>query len=102
MTGEPLPEMPCQEFVECLTDYLEGALTDVDRTRLEEHLAECDECALYLDQLRTTRELTGRLQDDDVTPAMRDGLMAAFNRWKDESQPGGSAAHDPVPEPGGG
>ena len=27
------PEMPCQELVELITDYLEGALSEVDRER---------------------------------------------------------------------
>jgi Putative zinc-finger len=34
-----LPEMPCRELVEVITDYLEDALTERDRLRMEEHLA---------------------------------------------------------------
>ena len=90
----PLPEMPCQEFIERVTDYLEGALSTDDAARLETHLAECPPCADYLEQLQTTRRLTGKLAECDVTPQMRTTLMATFARWRAEAQP--SAAADPA------
>ena len=34
-------EMPCQELVELITDYLERTLSEVDGLRFEQHLAEC-------------------------------------------------------------
>lgn len=78
-----LAEMPCREFVERVTDYLEGALDDEDCCRLEEHLDACRHCALYLEQLRTTLALTGRLREDDVTPVMRTHLLRTFTAWRD-------------------
>jgi len=79
-----LPHMPCQEFVERVTDYLEGALSAVDLARLEEHLGACAKCAHYLAQLRVTLGLTGRLTEDDVTPEMRGELLDVFARWNAE------------------
>jgi predicted anti-sigma-YlaC factor YlaD len=78
-----LPEMPCAEFVERVTDYLEDALDAVDRRRLEEHLDACRHCREYLDQLRTTLRLCGALTPDDVTDGMRADLVTAFARWRD-------------------
>ncbi len=75
-------EMPCREFVERVTDYLEGALTPEERTRLEDHLGECEACSLYLEQLRTTLGLTGELREDDVSPAMREQLLGVFTQWR--------------------
>ena len=49
----------CREFVELVTDYLDGALPDAERIRFEAHLAECDGCAGYLED---TRRLIGSLQ----------------------------------------
>ena len=40
-TIHPLPELACQDFVEVVTDYLDGALSAVDHQRFEEHLAIC-------------------------------------------------------------
>lgn len=79
-----VPHMPCQEFVERVTDYLEGALSPLDRTRLEEHLGACQKCAHYLAQLEITRNLSGRLSEDDVTPEMRGELLDVFSRWNAE------------------
>ena len=33
------PELVCQQVVELVTDYLEGALSEADRRRFERHLA---------------------------------------------------------------
>lgn len=78
---EPLPEMPCREFVEVVTAYLEGTLPARDRRRLEEHLGECEACELYLDQIRQTVALAGRVQLDALSAQARDELMAAFQGW---------------------
>ena len=58
---QPL-EMTCQELVELVTEYLEGALPASDRRRFDEHLAECPHCVAYLDQMRITIRLVGRLR----------------------------------------
>lgn len=78
------PEMPCAEFVERVTDYLEDSLQVDDRARLEEHLGECTACQLYLGQLRQTLTLAGQLVQDDVSPAMHDELLTVFTRWRQE------------------
>lgn len=78
---QPLPEMPCREFVEVVTAYLEGTLPERDRRRLEEHLGECDDCELYLEQIRETVALAGRVQLDALGAEARDELMAAYQRW---------------------
>jgi anti-sigma factor RsiW len=75
----------CVEFVEVVTDYLEGAMDARDRARLEAHLGACDGCERYLAQIRTTIELTGRLSTDDVDalgPAARAELLTAFRAYK--------------------
>jgi len=47
--------MNCRQVVELMTDYLEGALSAVERARFEDHIAGCDGCRAYLAQLRTAR-----------------------------------------------
>jgi predicted anti-sigma-YlaC factor YlaD len=76
------PPMPCREFVEVITDYLDGTLPDVDRQRFDEHLAACPNCTAYLDQMRTVLRLTGRLTDDDIPDATRDDLLQVFRSWQ--------------------
>ncbi|HTD09965.1 MAG TPA: anti-sigma factor [Solirubrobacteraceae bacterium] len=77
-------ELVCQEVVELVTDYLEGTLSRSQRRRLEAHLAACEHCSEYLEQMRTTIRLTGRLQAEDLTPEMRDEFTAIYRRWRSE------------------
>ena len=74
----------CQEVVEMVTDYLEGALSPVDRGRLETHLADCPHCAEYLVQIRETIRLAGRVTPEDLTPQMRTDLTDLYRRWRAE------------------
>jgi anti-sigma factor RsiW len=76
--------MPCQELVEVITDYLEGALSPEDRRRFDEHLAACSGCRTYLEQMRVTIRLTGALKTDHIPDGVRDQLLAAFRDWKRE------------------
>jgi anti-sigma factor RsiW len=75
----------CQEIVELVTDYLEGTLPRRSRRRFEAHLAGCEHCTEYLDQMRRTIRLTGRLAPEDLTPAMRDEFAALYRRWRSEA-----------------
>jgi anti-sigma factor RsiW len=73
--------MPCNELVELVTAYFERALSDTDTRRFEEHLEECDPCRTYLDQLRTTIALAGRIEPERMSPKMQDALGQAFRDW---------------------
>jgi anti-sigma factor RsiW len=72
----------CQALVSLLTDYLDGALPEGRRSAVARHLSRCEDCQEYLDQLRITIGLTGRLHVDDVPPATMDRLMDAFRNWQ--------------------
>ena len=76
-----LEAVTCQELVELVTDYLEGVLTPAELRRFEEHIALCDGCSEYLDQLRRTIELTGTVTLDDLTPEAESELLYAFHTW---------------------
>jgi anti-sigma factor RsiW len=77
-------ELVCQEVVELVTDYLEGALTTADRRRFETHLAGCPHCTEYLAQIRETIRLAGRVTPEDLTPEMRTDLTDLYRRWREE------------------
>jgi anti-sigma factor RsiW len=76
------PALVCQEVVEVVTDYLEGALSPTDHRRFEAHLVGCEHCTEYLAQIRETIRLAGRLTPDDLTPAMRTDLTDLYRRWR--------------------
>lgn len=74
---EPLPT--CREVVELITDYLENRLAAADRERFERHLAVCEACATYLQQVRLTIAASAaHPADDAIAPDERDELVAAF------------------------
>jgi anti-sigma factor RsiW len=74
-------DITCQELVELVTDYLEGAMPPADRDRFEQHLVLCDGCASYVEQMRTTIALTGTLTET-IPAEIQDSLLAAFRGWK--------------------
>jgi predicted anti-sigma-YlaC factor YlaD len=71
-------DMACAELVELVSDYLERALPERDAQRFEAHLAECPGCLAYLEQMRTTIELAGRLRVEDLSPEMQSELLTLF------------------------
>jgi anti-sigma factor RsiW len=77
------PPMPCRELVELVTAYFEGTLSRRDRRRFEAHIAGCEHCTTYVEQMRETIELTGRLTEDDLDPEARDELLSAFRGWSE-------------------
>jgi anti-sigma factor RsiW len=76
----PAP-IACQELVELVTDYLEDALPAAERARFEAHIAACEHCATYVDQIRLTVAAAGTLTESDLRPEVRDELLAAFRDW---------------------
>lgn len=70
-------DLPCVDFVELATEYLEGALSVEQRLVMERHLAFCSPCVDYIDQMRATIAATG-LREQDVPEPLIEPLMAAF------------------------
>ena len=75
------PELACRELVELVTDYLEDALPAGERERFEAHLAECDACDAYVEQVRATIRLAGRAAALEQ-PAQTAGLLAMFREFR--------------------
>jgi anti-sigma factor RsiW len=74
--------LSCQELVELVTDYLEGALDERDVRAFERHLEHCDGCTEYLEQLRSTVRLVGTLTLDDLSTDAEATLLQAFRGWR--------------------
>ncbi len=74
--------MDCNELVELVTAYLDGALDLDTRARFDMHLLECDGCENYLEQFRSTIKTLGRINDDQLDPVYRDRLLEAFRNWR--------------------
>ena len=80
--AESHDHLSCQEVVELVTDYLDGALSADDATLFEQHLNFCEGCVWYVDQIKKTVETLGEVREEDVPPEAKDRLMAAFRDWR--------------------
>jgi anti-sigma factor RsiW len=78
----PTKEMACRELVELVTDYLEGRLSAADRERFEAHIAGCDACTTYLEQMRQTLAALGRIPEESISVETREELLVAFRAWR--------------------
>jgi anti-sigma factor RsiW len=72
------PEVSCQEFVELVTDYLEGALAPDLVDVVERHLAACPHCVEYLAEIRQTMAALGQVPVQALSERTQLGLIAAF------------------------
>ena len=74
----------CREFVELVTAYLEDTLPEGERARMDAHLAECEGCSAYLEDMR---RLVGTLRETPEPPpdeATREALLRAFRELRGE------------------
>lgn len=74
-------DLTCQELVELVTAYLENTLSEVDRARFEVHLTVCNGCTHYVEQMRVTIQLVGRLSETMIAPEPKRVLLDAFREW---------------------
>ena len=77
-------DLACQQVVELVTEYLEGALSRADRRRFEYHLRHCPNCTAYLEQMRATIVATGTLRAEDLAPEVLDEFTELFRGWRSE------------------
>ena len=75
------PDLACRELVELVTDYLEDALPAAERERFEAHLAECEACDTYVEQVRATIRLAGRAAALEMPPETA-ALLAMFHDFR--------------------
>jgi anti-sigma factor RsiW len=76
-------DIACQEVVDLLTGFLEGALDPETGARIEQHLVLCPDCTEYLRQFRLTIAATGRLSETALPDRVVDELLQVFRRWRD-------------------
>jgi anti-sigma factor RsiW len=73
-----MSDLDCREFVELVTAYLEGDLNTAAEQDFIDHLALCDGCERYLDQMRQTAQALTDLPADALPGDARSALLNAF------------------------
>lgn len=72
----------CREAVELVSDYIDGTLSRRQRRRLEKHLALCDACTAYLEQMRATIAASGRATPEDLPSDVVESLVNLFRQYR--------------------
>jgi anti-sigma factor RsiW len=91
LTTRSRRDLACQQAVELVTDYLEGALPRSQRRRFEAHLAGCPDCPEYLAQMRAIIALARSITPDDLAPHARSDLISLYRRWQADDTLGNPA-----------
>lgn len=78
------PELCCQELVELVTEWMEGALSTADDARLVAHLADCEPCTAYVEQLRLVVAASRLDEGAGPSSATRARLLELFEHAPDD------------------
>jgi len=73
--------LTCAELVEQITAYLEGVLPPDDVARFRAHLASCDGCEAYLEQVHTMLRSLRGTPDEELTAETEAAIVGAFRQW---------------------
>lgn len=76
------PGLLCVEVVELVSDYLDGDLDAGTRRRIEEHLALCPPCRVYVEQVRGTVRALGHLPPDELSEEAVAEIETAFATFR--------------------
>ena len=71
-------EIACNEFVELVTDHLEGTLPEEVERAIAAHLELCEPCRIYLEQIRSTAAALRTLPRPTLPQPARDRLLEVF------------------------
>ena len=77
--NDPALVVACREFVELVTEHLEGTLPDELERAVSAHLELCQPCVEYLEQTRATVRLLGSVTTAALPPAVRDRLLGVYS-----------------------
>ena len=72
----------CRDAVALMAAYLDDALQESDRARLEGHLADCPHCSEYLAQIRVVIDVSGEVAPDALDDEALDDLVDLYRRWR--------------------
>ena len=72
--------MKCAEFLQELTNYLDGVLDDRTKAELEDHLAWCHNCYVVCDTTKKTIRVFKGMDPVPIPTEMESRLMAAVER----------------------
>jgi len=74
--------LDCNEIVELVTEYLEGAMNERTTVAFEAHLTICQGCRRYVEQIRETIRTSGSVTDPPLSAQVEAALLDAFRSFR--------------------
>ncbi len=75
--------MTCKQVVGRITDYDDGVLTSSERQEIQAHLASCENCHTFFENMRHLDTALRKLPDPAPLPAKaKQELLEAFRKQK--------------------
>jgi anti-sigma factor RsiW len=76
-------KITCQNFLDEMSDYIDGSLGDELRVSIEAHLAKCPNCWVVFDETRKTVAIFQSMECLPLPKQVHDRLLEALERnWK--------------------
>jgi anti-sigma factor RsiW len=76
-------KVTCQNFLDEMSDYIDGSLEEELRVSIEAHLAKCPNCWVVFDETRKTVQIYQSMECNQLPKQVHDRLLAALeNNWK--------------------
>jgi anti-sigma factor RsiW len=72
--------LTCKEFLDGLTDYLDGTLEGEIRQHLETHITECPNCWVIVDTTKKTIQIYKGMDPQPISPELHSRLMQALEK----------------------
>jgi len=73
-------KITCKTFLDDVSDYIDGDLTEELKVSLEAHLAKCPDCWVIFDETRKTVEIFQNLDCHPLPQDVHDRLLGALNQ----------------------
>ena len=80
--------MSCRGTQRVLSPYMDGACSDRERARVEEHLQGCASCSALLRELQRTRELVSALPEKRASDGFMPALSSSLRALEQAPSPG--------------
>ena len=76
-------KITCKSFLDELSDFVDGELSQELRISLEAHLAKCPDCWVTLDETRRTVEISRSVECHPLPDDVHQRLLSALDsRWQ--------------------
>lgn len=76
--------MECRDVAQLLPEYLDASLADRRSGEIEEHLARCETCSAFVDQIREVAAAAKLLRPPVEKAGAPGRILRLYERWKNK------------------